>query len=194
MEFLKSNVFLAALLGSFGTLIVQIIIRYQNDKRYSTQVKNMILESSRRVRVYLEHMIKEPKEVAIENLESRIKGIEIIQQLLSEMELSKIPSKDIFVMYRTREQIHEIVDDLSMFRDNHFKLREFENEINSLLINNIDSNVNEYSDILNEYKRKDEEHYERLSNDLERYIELLKSTKNNYNTIKKAIYKINKLN
>ncbi|MFS0670148.1 hypothetical protein AB1L12_19810 [Peribacillus frigoritolerans] len=188
------KIYLAALLGAMGTFVIQLLFRYSDNKKKSRQVKYLLWESCRRVSVYLEAMQKESKEDAKQYLNARIKGIEVILKLLSEMQMNMIPTKDIFAMFRTREIIQEIIDDLKLFDENLQKVRQYQEDVNALINSNetIDKEVAYHIQRHKESTEQIDYDYNKLCKDIVDYIEKLKLVRTDYNQLQKGIYKINK--
>lgn len=189
---LENDIIIAALLGALGSLFVSLLIKKLVDLRYSKQVKYMILEGCRKIVLYLETMLNEDEIEAKQNIEARIYGFKTIEKLLSEMDIKLISTKDIFVMFRVREIIDEIVFDFEIFHKNLMKIRQYNSDLKVLMNEKTEKNI-EYSEIIQQNDKEVEEQLKRLTEQIKIHIDLLSSVKPNYKKIAKEIYKLNKI-
>ncbi|TGB05184.1 hypothetical protein [Halobacillus salinus] len=185
------DVVVAAALGALGTIMARLAFKWIIAFKHSKQVKYFLFESMRRTVVLLDKMLQEEKQVAIGNMEFRMKNIRLISELLSEMDINSISTKDVYGLYRVRESIEEVLYDLNIFHQNYIKLQEFEVNLTMVEMSAQEKKVNRKE--LKRCKIQLDSDYDRLVKQVEDYIAKCYVAKSKYKTLIKIIYKNNKL-
>ncbi|MEK5038960.1 hypothetical protein [Sporosarcina sp. FSL K6-3457] len=116
---------LAAIFGALISVIGTNNKDAKNQRQYEKQVEKITKESCQRVLAYLQAMEKEDFDESSVNLKYRIAGIKVIEKLLSDFSLDKIIGDQIYVVYRVREQINDLICDLENANDNYFNTRQY---------------------------------------------------------------------
>lgn len=183
----------AAILGSLITVIGNTIKENKKQKILEKQVESIMKESCKRVLVYLQAMKTEKYENALINLRYRIDGIETVVELISDFKLNNIIGNQIYVVFRIREQIQELLGDFKNFNENYFKVRQLEADINYLIkasaakeeINHLEEEKNYHLKKLKKDYRKD--HLRQIDDNISIFQTFIKE----YNIIAKGIKEYN---
>ncbi|MFJ6414441.1 hypothetical protein ACIQLG_16800 [Terribacillus saccharophilus] len=193
MNLLEIPAVQGALVGALATMLINYFLSYREERKKSEQVQFVSKESCRRILVYLSTMRDEEDQEAQKNLESRIDGIKVIQQLLSEMQLNLIPKKDIGIIYRIREKVQEIINDLEIFHHNRTTVRQFTANAEALIIRHDTDEVTrkQLQDEMKIHNNALQTDYERVCKDIDQHIEHLASFLHHYKDLRNKISNIN---
>lgn len=183
-----------AILGASLTIFGTRKINKDNDKKYNCQVESISKETLDRANVYLSHMVMEEYEEFLANLEARVSGLKVIENLLSEFPLGTISTEQVFAVYRIREFLQEIIFDISLFQSNNIRVKQFVANIQFQISHGINRDAQELLDKEVEQAKKDlkNEYDLRLYKNLNEYIDQINTLKTHYYTIAQKISEKNK--
>jgi hypothetical protein len=188
-----SGTLIGALFGAIATVIGTKKIQKDKDKKYNRQVELIYQESLSRMNVYISHMAEETYEDFLLNLEGRISGLKAIENLLSEFPLGTISTKQVFAVYRIRENLQEMIFDISLFQGNNIRVQQFESDAQFQMSLGANEDIKKMltKKIELMQKKLKDDYNSRLHKNIKEYVESINVLKVHYHTIAQEIYEKN---
>ncbi|PFL13996.1 hypothetical protein COJ07_29175 [Bacillus cereus] len=188
-----SGTLIGALFGAIATVIGTKKIQKDKDKKYNRQVELIYQESLSRMNVYISHMAEETYEDFLLNLEGRISGLKAIENLLSEFPLGTISTKQVFAVYRIRENLQEMIFDISLFQGNNIRVQQFESDAQFQMSLGANEDIKKMLTKKIELMQKNlkDDYNSRLHKNIKEYVESINVLKVHYHTIAQEIYEKN---